>query len=817
MFSFLGKALTYFAWGQTYYIVDAPYTSGTSVLDIASPQFHTVAGQVRAPVIAVPSTLLQELYPKVAGRERNEELLRSLMRYAHIEVRQSNLVHPSCRGVVASKLAFLALTHNAENEMDMYKTHVPAALGINDAAKRAWAGETRRRVLPQAFVIASVLLVAYRERRRLSRLASLSAYSLGRMVGIAFKVKERYRNTVIGSAVSAGWSGLLSAPALYSQYYSTRAPFVRGSIADIVMSRGDVSDAGLFCGATVVSATAEELFKRSHPAAELSLVSLEAWHHGIEAYWPTLLVHLVCTRLRLEQGIMLHTLWNLLVCSEGRPASSQINAPDDVCVDDPFPRDNEEIAEGNTLSHIEGWQFDAQLPCRKPGKSWYFRAIGVESVQVTTYRSCSCNERAAIISRVLAVNKQENEIWRVWWRQARPMGKVPVPDYAKWLKHLPSRARGLIARDPSTSVLGGHGQEIKAFVKREKAVTAIRDTPIKKSPAPRIIQGRSVDVKIATGPFTWAYGKRLAIAYGPDQNYLYAGGRTAEEIGRFFEELPRRWGNMPFLHWIAVDCSRWDRSVGPTPMACLYDEYKNCGAPKDCLIALKGRDGKRKARSAGGWRFTRRAQVASGDGDTSGGNSRVHLVMLESCHAVCGAIVHGDDAVIYTDDPETVLRHYRQGGFDPVMAPEIDFCSGLFWPTSDGPVLGPKIGRVLAKTFHSVHFFESGNYIPWLRGVCLSLRNSCSFIPILRALIPRLLYLCGEGKVWRDDAHHYKSMASTSHSIVEETWNFMLERYGLDEADVASMEIEIRGLTIGSLLEGERWVALVHRDIVGIG
>jgi hypothetical protein len=372
-------------------------------------------------------------------------------------------------------------------------------------------------------------------------------------------------------------------------------------------------------------------------------------------------------------------------------------------------------------------------------------------------------------------------------------------------------ARGLVNRAPTISVVGGWGQATKAFVKREKAVTSISGKLVKAHPAPRIIQGRSLDVKVATGPFTWAFGKQVAKAYNPQGLFLYAGSRSSEEVGYFFDNAPAKCG---LGQWYAVDCKRWDRSVGPTPLAMLWQEYKACGASKECLEALKGRNRKRFGVTSKGWKFSRVGQVASGDGDTSAGNSRLHLVMLEACSSVNAAVVAGDDCLVHTSNIDIVLSQYRLGGFEPVLANEIDFCSAVFWPTEAGSVLGPKIGRVLGKTFYCLRRFD--DYRPWLRGVCLSLRNMCSFVPILRALVPRLLSLCGSGKVWRDQDHDYKIHATSSHEVVEETWAVFQDRYGLDESDACDLELQIATMQLGDELCDIRWTQIVERDIIGV-
>jgi len=414
------------------------------------------------------------------------------------------------------------------------------------------------------------------------------------------------------------------------------------------------------------------------------------------------------------------------------------------------------------------------------------------------------------MSRVTSVdNKDLAEVWADWFAHRKDVGIVPEPPFTQWLANQASIAKGLIERDPSNNTLQRNSGVMKAFVKREKAVSSIAGKSIKKSPAPRIIQGRTVDVKLNTGPWTWALGKRLAEVYNLDGDILYAGGKSAEEIGQFYD----RFASKKIGRWIAIDCKRWDRSVGPACMRELWKAYKQAGAPRQVLEAYKDRAGFRTGVTQHGWVFKRKGQVSSGDGDTTSGNMWLHIIMVSNCEAVKGAIIHGDDALLFVTNADAALAQYVKGGFDPVLAPDIDFCSGLLWPTRDGSVLGPKIGRFLAKTFYCTHRYDKG-YMPWLRGVCLSLQKSTSFVPILRALVERLLELSGEGRVQRTKSYQYKSMATKSHEVCEDTWNFMLERYNLTEAETLEMELEISKITIGSLLQGDRWVALVERDML---
>jgi hypothetical protein len=558
-------------------------------------------------------------------------------------------------------------------------------------------------------------------------------------------------------------------------------------------------------------AALEETLKRVVPYGTHTIIALEAFRHRTLDYIPTAVMHVLASRLNLMFGIWVHSSWNFFVKYRLPRLQEMIRTvgPLDVCVDEIALRANEDVSLTSKF-RVPGHNPDGRLACTDGKPSWYYRAVYVEGVEVTVFRSCACNERAAIRSRVVCQDPSESMLWPLWWPKARKMPVVAEPDLEVWLRHLPTRARGKIQTAPTIAAPNKRDQLMQAFVKRELAVSKIATTPTKVDPVPRIIQGRSVAIKVATGRFTWAYGKALRTVYPTDSLYVYGGGCSSEDIGQAFDRIAVS-GEAGAGKWYAFDCKRFDRTVGPAPMACLYDEYKACGAPRDCLAALAGRDGERVGSTRNGILFSRIAQVSSGDGDTTCGNSRIHLVLLEACPVVGAAIVMGDDAVVWTDNPGAVCDAYRAGGLEPKVSPDLDFCSALFWPTEEGSVLGPKIGRLLGKTFHAMNKMDGG-YQPWLRGVCLGLLTSCSHVPILRVLVPHMLGLAGQGPVHRPDDYRYKLRSEQMHVACPTTWEFTQLRYGLSESDVISMEQEVSQLSLGQALTGERWIDLVRRD-----
>jgi len=66
-------------------------------------------------------------------------------------------------------------------------------------------------------------------------------------------------------------------------------------------------------------------------------------------------------------------------------------------------------------------------------------------------------------------------------------------------------------------------------------------------------------------------------------------------------------------------------------------------------------------------------------------------------------------------------------------------CSGRLWAVGDSWVYGPKIGRILAKTFWMVHPPAERKWVNHLKGVCVGLSFNVSHIPVLRAVVHTIL------------------------------------------------------------------------------
>jgi len=134
------------------------------------------------------------------------------------------------------------------------------------------------------------------------------------------------------------------------------------------------------------------------------------------------------------------------------------------------------------------------------------------------------------------------------------------------------------------------------------------------------------------------------------------------------------------------------------------------------------------------------------------------------------------------------------------------FCSARMWPARFGDydtvLMGPFIGRVLAKTGHAkdpvpasswenpTHAATSKGLLArqaWARGVALGLEKDVAHIPVLRALVEVVLRLTigVEAKpIFNEWAIH----ARTGATVNGDTWEMMDVLYGLSETQVVGLE-----------------------------
>jgi hypothetical protein len=233
---------------------------------------------------------------------------------------------------------------------------------------------------------------------------------------------------------------------------------------------------------------------------------------------------------------------------------------------------------------------------------------------------------------------------------------------------------------------------------------------------PRLVSAKDDTYLMECAPEYYTYQKAFCYTYWPntikslESKFIYTGGMKPDQIGEIFSYYvnDKRW------EVIEGDYSRYD---GHTEREALDAEFEYYGESK-CLsqetINVLREQLDTRAVSALNVKFSCAGKVASGVINTSFGNT-IRGFMIVASYAEeykledFAVMQLGDDNVIFVpsveiwDLPRFVLHCERMGHKleachrpDPELA---EYCSMRFWNTGSTFVLGPKPGRVLAKTF----------------------------------------------------------------------------------------------------------------------
>jgi len=154
------------------------------------------------------------------------------------------------------------------------------------------------------------------------------------------------------------------------------------------------------------------------------------------------------------------------------------------------------------------------------------------------------------------------------------------------------------------------------------------------------------------------------------------------------------------------------------------------------------------------------------------------------------AVICGDDFLLIgrppiVDRPLAVINEIMSHiGFEVTYfasndSANVEFVSLLPYPTADGTVLGPKIGRQLHRAGWTTSSEKSDIY-----GAAVSMSSSVSFIPFLKeyfAVHRQLASPLEEHRV-------YDRIAMSDHAMIPATWEFVERRYGLTIENLAEFE-----------------------------
>jgi len=137
-----------------------------------------------------------------------------------------------------------------------------------------------------------------------------------------------------------------------------------------------------------------------------------------------------------------------------------------------------------------------------------------------------------------------------------------------------------------------------------------------------------------------------------------------------------------------------------------------------------------------------------------------------------------------------------------------DFCSRVVYPTADGLVAGPCLGRALSKLGYHLDWSNDGNQT--LRSATIGQLQDSNHVPFLREVLRRQLALCTGplGGQPKPGMH-----AAQRHEPTDATWDTLNARYGLTQQDLADLVNRLQAIQrLPAVIDWARAEELAQRD-----
>jgi hypothetical protein len=213
---------------------------------------------------------------------------------------------------------------------------------------------------------------------------------------------------------------------------------------------------------------------------------------------------------------------------------------------------------------------------------------------------------------------------------------------------------------------------------------------------------------------------------------------------------------------LEIDAVKLDLHLKEAALDTQVEIYKALDCPYEVLEAKRQENLGVRGVSTTGVNFRCRAVKRSGDSDTTFGNTcsciTCWLGALQSAGYVLeqdfAMAVMGDDVVVLLrvkPDLDHLLGFVRSMGIESEMTlhqhrANCTFLSALFYPSADGTVLAPMLGRVFARLGWATHApgMEKWGTNKWGRymySVARGLQTTVAHVPIMSTYIDRMLSL----------------------------------------------------------------------------
>lgn len=403
--------------------------------------------------------------------------------------------------------------------------------------------------------------------------------------------------------------------------------------------------------------------------------------------------------------------------------------------------------------------------------------------------------------------------------------------WTRWVNRFPLATRGQLIEarvDLERNPVVSRDFAIETITKVEKSGFIDMDFPYKDARAVNNCTPRS---NAATGPYYWGYALALKQSFGSNEDdwVMWTPGHSSEEVGAFVDRLVEHFSRQES----GMRCCTGDQRA--------FDGHQNAGSLEfECRLLDRAKLNKfKKVHKMGSIPMGRHQKYrikfnagkparVSGRGCTSCFNVCVSLasvihVLGHPGPKTWGGIFNGDDFLIIAlrdflgplEDTFHIKCAELGLEVELLFTNELwdcEFCQTIPYPTVDGTIFAPKIGRLMSRIGVSTSSKD-----PSMKSIAQGLYVTCFHVPFVRQLLDKYLNLTDrwEDTYTKDYQFHpqLNNFATRPHETCDATWDFIWHRYGLTKTH----HLEFVGVlktvnTIPCVIEWPMINALVDRD-----
>jgi hypothetical protein len=230
------------------------------------------------------------------------------------------------------------------------------------------------------------------------------------------------------------------------------------------------------------------------------------------------------------------------------------------------------------------------------------------------------------------------------------------------------------------------------------------------------------------------------------------------------------------IFYVENDFSRFDKTIQAPALDFEQEIYEATNYfDKDALFVISNQRSSR-GRSRLQVHYNSPDGRNSGDPNTSCGNSMLNgMISMEILTEVLFGSSVPEDCLVRIEQEylEYGLIAKSKISSDPS---QVEFCSKLFWPTSDGTVLGPKLGRVLPKMCYSIKQLNNQEILSTMKGWLIDGYFVPGFADIILTYFPSV----ATDTVSLYHESIYSAHCAKYHQATQSTHLFFEQRYDIN-------------------------------------